>query len=63
MSGDTSTFDGHHFFGWFTNFTVQEEAEQPYQFNMSATFSIETSHHELKSFPVHADDWASGLKK
>lgn len=57
------SFDGHHFFGWFTNFTVQEEAEQPYQFNMSASFSVEKSHHELKSFPVHADDWALGLKK
>lgn len=57
------SFDGHHFFGWFTNFTVQEEAEQPYQFNLSATFQVEKSHHEMKSFPVHADDWASGLKR
>ena len=56
------TFDGHHFFGWFANFTVQEEAEQPYQFNLSATFTVEKSHHEMKSFPVTLDSWAVGMK-
>ena len=57
------SFDGHHFFGWFTTFTVQEEAEQPYQFNLSAAFTVEASHHEMKSFPTTVSDWATGVKK
>ena len=57
------SFDGHHFFGWFTTFAVQEEAEQPYQFNLSAAFTVEASHHEMKSFPTTVSDWATGVKK
>ena len=54
------SFDGHHYFGWFTQFTVQEEAENPYQFTMSATFTVSHEKHDLKSFPVTDDDWANG---
>ena len=54
------SFDGHHYFGWFTQFTVQEEASNPYQFTMSATFTVSHEKHDLKSFPVTDDDWANG---
>jgi len=34
------TFDGGVYLGWFTEFTVQESAETPYQFTMSASFEV-----------------------
>ena len=34
------TFDGGVFLGWFTNFTVTESAEKPYQFTMTAGFEV-----------------------
>jgi len=36
------TFDGGVFFGWFTSFTVNETADQPFQFTLSASFEVES---------------------
>jgi len=34
------SFDGDYWLGWFNSFSVDESAEQPYQFTMSADFTI-----------------------
>jgi hypothetical protein len=34
------SFDGDYWLGWFNTFSVSEAAEQPYQFTMSADFTI-----------------------
>jgi hypothetical protein len=34
------SFDGDYWLGWFNTFSVSETAEQPYQFTMSADFTI-----------------------
>jgi len=34
------TFDGGIYYGWFSQFSVNEEAEKPYQFSISASFSV-----------------------
>lgn len=33
-------FDGGIYFGWFNNFSVTEEASQPYQFKISTAFTV-----------------------
>lgn len=35
------TFDGGVYYGWFTNFTVTESTEKPFQFTMNAGFEIQ----------------------
>jgi len=40
------TFDGGIYFGWFSSFTVNEAAEKPYQFDLSAEFTV--SHEILR---------------
>ena len=35
------TFDGGVYLGWFNSFSVQESAQKPYQFTMSASFEVE----------------------
>jgi hypothetical protein len=35
------SFDGAHYFGWFTSFSVSEEAATPYSFNLSASFTVD----------------------
>lgn len=35
------TFDGGVYTGWFTNFSVNEDAQGPYQFQLSASFEVE----------------------
>jgi hypothetical protein len=34
------TFDGGTFLGWFSSFSVTEAAEKPYQFDLSAEFTV-----------------------
>lgn len=38
------SFDGGTWYGWFDTLTVSEEAEKPYQFSLSADFTV---HHEV----------------
>jgi len=42
-------FDGHTHFGWFSSFSVSEASEKPYQFNMSASFTISHEEWRLRS--------------
>lgn len=41
------TFDGGVFLGWFNSFSVTEAAEKPYQFDLSAAFTV---HEEVMVF-------------
>jgi hypothetical protein len=34
------TFDGGIYLGWFASFNVQEDAEKPYQFDLTAEFTV-----------------------
>jgi len=45
-------FDGSVWYGWFTNFSVEETAEKPYQFDLSANFIIDRERHTLKSMAI-----------
>lgn len=40
-------FDGGIYFGWFHNFSVNEAADQPYQFKLSTAFTVER---EIQNF-------------
>lgn len=42
-------FDGSMFDGWFSNFSVSEAAEKPYQFTMNASFSVKADYYDLKT--------------
>lgn len=35
------TFDGGVYYGWFSSFSVTESADKPYQFTLSAQFTVE----------------------
>ena len=52
------TFDGHSYYGWFRSFTVNDTAEQPYSFNLSAQFVVEKESHRLYSTPSTSKDFA-----
>lgn len=41
------TFDGGSYFGWFSSFSVEESAEKPYLFSLSAAFIVD---HEVMSY-------------
>lgn len=41
-------FDGHYWWGWFASFSVSESADKPYQFALSASFTIEREKHFLR---------------
>ena len=43
------SFDGHTHFGWFQSFSVSESAEKPYQFNMSASFTVDQESWNLRT--------------
>ena len=45
-------FDGSVWYGWFTSFSVEETAEKPYQFDLSANFIIDRERHSLKSMAI-----------
>lgn len=36
------TFDGGVYLGWFNSFSIQESAEKPHQFTLSASFDVKT---------------------
>jgi hypothetical protein len=43
------TFDGGTYFGWFSSFGVEESAETPYQFSLTANFLISREHLRMRS--------------
>lgn len=45
------TFDGGVYFGWFSDFNVQENASKPYQFDLSTSFTIEEEILRLRTRP------------
>jgi hypothetical protein len=51
-------FDGMSWYGWFDSFSVQEEADRPYQFSISAGFTVEREAHELRTFAAVGDNWS-----
>ncbi len=46
------TFDGGVWLGWFKSFQVQESAERPYLFELSAEFEVEYEELRLRSGPA-----------
>lgn len=49
------TYDGGAWWGWFTTFTVEETAEKPYQFTLTAAFTVDREVHQTKSVFVQRD--------
>ena len=45
-------FDEGEYTGWFTDFSVSESAEKPYQFDLSASFTVRTESYSLKTTPI-----------
>lgn len=41
------SFDGGVYFGWFSSFSVEESAERPYQFALTAAFEVD---HEVLTY-------------
>ncbi|MEL7341450.1 MAG: hypothetical protein AAGM67_13295, partial [Bacteroidota bacterium] len=54
------SFDGQSHFGWFSNFSVSENVDKPYQFALSATFTVERDLWELRSTVSQSSDITSG---
>ena len=54
------TYDGGSWWGWFTTFTVEETAEKPYQFTLTANFTVEREVHRTKSTYVPVDRTTNG---
>jgi len=51
------TFEGHSFWGWFSSFTVSEAADMPYEFTLSANFTVQRESHTLYSYSTVASDF------
>lgn len=49
------TYDGGSWWGWFTSFTVEETAEKPYQFALTANFTVDREVHRTKSVYIPRD--------
>jgi hypothetical protein len=49
-------FDGSVWYGWFTSFSVEESAEKPYQFDLTANFIIDREKHTLRSMTIPPSD-------
>lgn len=49
------TYDGGSWWGWFTTFSVEETAEKPYQFTLSANFTVDRELHSTKSIYIPKD--------
>lgn len=49
------TYDGGSWWGWFTTFTVEETAEKPYQFSLTANFTVDRELHRTKSVYIPRD--------
>jgi len=45
-------FDGGMWWGYFTTFSVEETAEKPYQFAITAAFSVDKEKHTLRTINV-----------
>jgi len=43
------SFDGESHIGWFNSFSVSESAGKPYQFGLSAGFTVEQSNYHLRT--------------
>lgn len=43
------SFDGGVWYGWFSSFSVSESADTPYQFKLSAGFTVEREEHTLRA--------------
>tara|TARA_Y100000310_G_scaffold164863_2_gene164621 strand:+ start:16406 stop:17143 length:738 start_codon:yes stop_codon:yes gene_type:complete len=44
------SFDGGDYFGWFDNFSVNEDSTNPYMFTLSAQFTVSNEILRLRSF-------------
>lgn len=53
-------FDGGTYFGWFDSFTVSEDARTPYQFQLTAQFTINHEILRLRSMPYAEPSYAQG---
>lgn len=49
-------FDGSVWYGWFTSFSVEETAEKPYQFDLTANFIIDREKHSLRSLAIPSSE-------
>jgi hypothetical protein len=49
-------FDGHIHYGWFGSFSVSEASDKPYQFNLSASFTIHHEEWRFRTARVRNDD-------
>jgi len=47
------TFDGGIYFGWFSDFGVEESAGKPYQFDLTTNFTIEEEILRLRTQPFN----------
>lgn len=45
------SFDGGIYFGWFSDFSVTEAAEKPYQFTLTAKFTVDREIQRFRSSP------------
>ena len=54
------TYDAGSWWGWFTTFTVEETAEKPYQFTLTANFTVDRELHRTKSVYVPVDPTSTG---
>lgn len=54
------TYDAGSWWGWFTTFTVEETAEKPYQFSLTANFTVDRELHRTKSVYLPVDPTPSG---
>lgn len=54
------TYDGGIYYGWFDNFSVNEAAELPYMFNLSAQFTVSHEVMRLRSMPYYEPSMAQG---
>lgn len=45
-------FDGGAWDGWFDNFVVEENADRPYQFGLTAAFKVNSEQHALRTINV-----------
>lgn len=48
-------YDGGSWWGWFTNFSVEETAEKPYQFTLTTSFVVDRELHFTKSVYIPPD--------
>lgn len=45
------TFDGGIYIGWFSNFNVSETSQRPYQFELTANFTVDREIQRFRSMP------------